>query len=123
MNTYIEINDTRYPAIITGRLADADWGNRASKAITIELSYVEALELFVDNIAWFIVQEDERQEAIEDEAGNISYETVTTVDRYDNSDYNIAGDIIDHRNGTITVKMGKPTAEELLALFEEGLSL
>lgn len=123
MNTYIEINDTRYPAIITGRLADSDWGNRASKAITIELSYAEALELFVDNTVWFIVQEDERQEAVEDEEGNISYETITTLDRYDNSDYNLAGDIIDHRNGTITIKMGKPTAEELLALFEEGLSL
>lgn len=123
MNTYIEINDTRYPAIITGRLADSDWGNRASKAITIELSYAEALELFVDNTVWFIIQEDERQEAVEDEEGNISYETITTVDRYDNSDYNLAGDIIDHRNGTITIKMGKPTAEELLALFEEGLSL
>lgn len=123
MNTYIEINDTRYPAIITGRLANSDWGNRASKAITIELSYAEALELFVDNIIWFIVQEDERQEAVEDEEGNISYKTVTTVDRYDNSDYNLAGDIIDHRNGTITVKMGKPTAEELLAILEEGLSL
>lgn len=123
MKTYIEINDTRYPAIITGRLADSDWGNRASKAITIELSYAEALELFVDNIIWFIVQEDERQEAIEDEEGNISYETITTLDRYDNSDYSLAGDIIDHRNGTITIKMGKPTAEELLALFEEGLLL
>lgn len=123
MNTYIEINDTRYPAIITGRLADSDWGNRASKAITIELSYAEALELFVDNTVWFIIQEDERQEAVEDEEGNISYETITTVDRYDNSDYNLAGDIIDHRNGTITIKMGKPTAEELLALFEEGLLL
>ena len=123
MTTYIEINDTRYPAIITGRLADSDWGNRASKAITIELSYAEALELFVDNTVWFIIQEDERQEAVEDEEGNISYETITTVDRYDNSDYNLAGDIIDHRNGTITIKMGKPTAEELLALFEEGLLL
>ena len=40
---------------------------------------------------------------------------------YDNSEYSIAGDIIDLRDGFVTVKMGKPTAEELLALLEEVL--
>jgi hypothetical protein len=42
---------------------------------------------------------------------------------YDNSDYCIVGDIISHRDGTTTVKMGKPTAEELLNMIVEGLTL
>ena len=40
---------------------------------------------------------------------------------YDNSDYSIAGPIIDHRDGHVTIKMGKPTAAELLAMLEEVL--
>ena len=34
--------------------------------------------------------------------------------RYDLSDYAKAGDIVDHRDGRITVYMGKPTEKELL---------
>ena len=41
-------------------------------------------------------------------------EIVTVFDFYDNSDYSFTGDIIDHRNGKITIKIGKPTEEEIL---------
>lgn len=101
MNTYVEINDNLYSASITGRVNDKDWDNRASKAITITMSYEDAVSLFVDDVQWYIVQEND-----------------DNTERYDNSEYSIAGDITDHRNGTITVKMGKPTAEELLAMLE-----
>ena len=114
MATYVEINGNKYKASITGRLADKDWGNRASKAIKLEMSYAEANEIFIDGIAWNIVQEVEVHERKEDENGNETTETSIKEEVYDNSDYNIAGDIIDHRDGTVTVKMGKPTAEELL---------
>ena len=30
-------------------------------------------------------------------------------DEYDNSDFNIAGDVTDHRDGTMSIKMGKAT--------------
>lgn len=121
MATYIEINGTRYPASITGRLNDKDWGNRESKAIKIEMTYADALANFIDNISWNIIQENEIQHEIIDEEGNSTFKTVIEEETYDNSDYCIAGDIIDHRDGTVTVKMGKPTAEELLALLEEVL--
>ena len=44
---------------------------------------------------------------------------VTKLEEYDNSEYSIAGDIIDHRNGKVTIKMGKSTAEELLLVLEQ----
>ena len=121
MATYVEINGNKYKASITGRLADKDWGNRASKAIKLEMSYAEANEIFIDGIAWNIVQEVEVHEHKEDENGNEVIETIIKEETYDNSDYGVAGDIIDHRDGTVTVKMGCLTAEELLAMFEEVL--
>lgn len=129
MVTYVEINNAKYPAIITGRLRDGDWDNRESKAITIEMSYEDAKNIFINDLQWNISQDREERMMVYDDEGNIKLdengiglmETVTVTDTYDNSDYSIAGDIIDHRNGKVTVKMGKPTAEELLAMLEEVL--
>ena len=47
--------------------------------------------------------------------------TIIEQEVYDNSEYSILGDITVHKDGTVTVKMGKPTAEEILAMFEEVL--
>lgn len=119
MATYIEINGNKYPASITGRLNDKDWDNRASKAIKLEMGYSDAIELFVNDLQWNIVQDIEIVKEVEDEQGNITMVPITEQESYDNSEYSIAGDIVDHRDGTITVKMGKPTAEELLAVLME----
>lgn len=122
MAIYVKINDVKYPASITGRLNDKDWDNRASKAITVEMAYEDALNTFVNDVQWSIVQDieervekrDENGEVMVNENEEVIFETVTTEESYDNSEYYLAGDITDHRNGTVTVKMGKPTAEEQL---------
>lgn len=121
MSTYIKVNDIQYPATITGRLADKEWDNRASKAIKVEMTYEDAAKLFMDDIEWYIVQENEVQIEKIDEEGNATFEPSVETEEYDNSEYCIAGSITDHRDGTITVKMGKPTAEELLIMLEEVL--
>lgn len=121
MATYIEINGVQYPAIITGRLNDIDWDNRESKFIRVEMNYNEAVELFTNDMAWNIIQDIEISKEVETPEGNYEIKVVTEQECYDNSDYTLAGDIIDHRDGTITVKMGKPTAEELLAVMDLAL--
>lgn len=133
MKIFVKVNDMRLPAVITGRLNDKDWDNRASKAIKIEMDYSDALAIFIDDVDWFIEEESERtiEKVVEraeiDEAGEehiiqeVVYETITEVITHDNSEYSLAGDIINHRDGMITVKMGKPTAKELIAMLEEGL--
>lgn len=115
MATYVEINNIKYPAMITGRLNDRDWNNRASKEITLEMTYMDAINTFVNNVQWNIIHNVEQRIEKQDDKGEIIFETVIEQEAYDNSEYNIAGDIIDHRNGKVTVKMGKPTAEEQLA--------
>lgn len=127
--TYIKINSTLYPATISGKVQDKDWDNRASKSITLEMDYATAIALFVDGLAWSIVQQievpvferDENGEFVLDENGN-RIQTGTEIEEteWDNSDYDVAGSITDHRNGTITAKMGKPTTEELLAVIMGG---
>ena len=114
MATYVEINNIKYPAVITGRLKDHDWDDRASKEITLEMTYMDAINIFVNDVQWNIVQDVEHQIEKLNDNDEITFENVIEQEVYDNSEYNIAGDIIDHRNGKVTVKMGKPTAEEQL---------
>ena len=121
MATYVEVNSQKYAASITGRLSDKDWGGRESKAIKVEMSYGNAMNIFVDDVEWNIIQEHEFNKEVVDEEGKVHFEPAIETESYDNSDYCIAGDVVDHRDGTVTVKMGKPTAAELLALLEEVL--
>ena len=104
--TYIKINNKRYAAEISGRVSDRDWDNRESKSITLEMSYEEAKSNFVDGLAWSIVYQPD---SYKDEKGEI---VIPEPVVYDNSEYNLAGDLTDHRDGTVTVKMGKLTALE-----------
>lgn len=118
--TYIEFNGVRYPATVNGKTVDRDWDGRHSKTITLEMSYADALATFVDGLAWCIVMQDEpytETTEVVDEAGEVEViETVVTPDPeyFDNSDFRVAGDIIDHRNGFVSVKMGKQTEVETM---------
>ena len=121
MATFIEVNGNRYEASITGRLNDKDWDGRESKAIKVEMSYADAVNIFVDDVDWNIVHQNTVQIMEFDEEGKEIMVDTIEEEVYDNSDFSIAGAITDHRDGTVTAKMGKPTAEELLAIFEEVL--
>lgn len=118
MTTYVQINDIQYPAIITGRLSDHEWDGRASKAITITMSYAEAVDLFVNDVEWSIAQDHEVIRELPNDNGELIPQIVIEQEIYDNSEYSLAGPITDHRDGTITIKMGKPKAEEILAMLE-----
>ena len=114
--TYIKVNNTLYPATIDGRIADYEWDRRDTKSITLGLTYAEVLALLPDNTAWSIVQKDTVQkmnsdgQPMVDDSGNPVTEEVTT--EYDNSEYSMSGVIRDNRDGTVTIKMGKPTEIE-----------
>lgn len=111
MSTYIKINsgDILYPAVITGRMADKEWDNRETKAITLEMDYATANKLFIDSVIWSIVMEHPVEIKEIDNEGNTTTKTIIETEEFDNSEYSLAGDITDHRDGTLTVKMGKLT--------------
>lgn len=104
--TYVKVNGTTYTAVINGKHIDREWNDRESKSITLAMDYATALALFVDGLNWSIVMDVEKEQ----EDGSI----VTVQEEYDNSDYSMAGSITDNRDGTLAVKMGKPTQIETL---------
>lgn len=104
--TYVKINGTTYPATINGKHIDREWNDRESKTITLEMAYADAIALFVNGLVWSILMDVEQEQ----EDGSI----VTVQEEYDNSEYSMAGSITDNRDGTLAVKMGKPTQIEKL---------
>ena len=108
--TYIKVNDTLYPAVIDGNMVNRAWDGRDTKTITLTMTHAEVASLLPDNTPWSIVQRD--MVDVLDEQGQPTGETKEVVNEYDNSEYSLAGDITDHRDGTVSIKMGKPTEAE-----------
>ena len=101
----VKINGQLYPASVDGQMVDTAWDNRSSKAITLEMDYATANAMFVNDLKWSIVDTDD-----------------TCGAEWDNSEYCVAGDLTDHRDGTITAKMGKLTdLEEAYEIMLGGI--
>ncbi len=113
MSIYVKVNGTEYPATVNGNLADRNWNGRDTKTIYLTMSHDAVAALLPDNTPWSIVMR-ETQDVL-DEQGQPTGETKEVVNEYDNSAYSLAGQITDYRNGTVSIKMGKPTAEEKLS--------
>ena len=121
--TFVKINGILYPATVNGKMIDREWSDRESKEITLEMDYVTANALFVNGLAWSIVeqeevpvyQKDENGEYVMDENGE-PIQTGTEIEEteWDNSEFSVAGAITDNRDGTLSAKMGKPTQVEKL---------
>ena len=110
MSIYVKVNNTEYPATVNGNRNDHSWGDRDTKTIRLTMTYDQVAALLPDNTPWSIVQRD--MVDVLDEQGKPTGEIKEVVNEYDNSEYSIAGDITDHRDGTVSIKMGKPTEAE-----------
>lgn len=111
----VKIAGNEFEAIVSGVANDALWGGRESKSITLTMDYETAAATFADDVPWSILYQPS------DYYDPETQQMVTPpVEEYDNSDYCILGDITVHRDGTVTVKMGKPTGEELYNILKEA---
>ena len=110
MAIYIKVNNTEYPAAVNGNRTDRAWNGRDTKTIRLTMSHDAVAALLPDNTPWSIIQRDTVD--VLDEQGKPTGETKEVVNEYDNSAYSLAGDITDHRDGTVSIKMGKPTETE-----------
>ena len=110
---YIKLNDTLYPASISGKMSDKEWDGRESKSITMTADFATVNALFPDGVAWSIVTEEtipvinDQGEPVLDDEGNPIYEVRQT--EFGNSEFCIRGDLTVHVDGTCAVKMGKAT--------------
>lgn len=112
MSIYIKVNNTEYPAEINGNPKDRSWGERDTKTITLTMTTTEVATLLPDNTPWSIVLRETVDKL--DNDGNPTGETKEVVNEWDNSAYSLSGAITDHRDGTVSIKMGKPTEAETL---------
>lgn len=118
---YVKIKGKEYPAQIIGFMEDPSWDRRESKTIIFSnnaITYKKVMDTFVDGAEWSIISE--WQEELFDEEGKPfdPPQFVTHRDEFDNSDFSLAGEVCNKRDGgTITVKMGKLT--DLESLIED----
>ena len=113
MAEFIKVNGQEYPATLIYNYKDRNWDMRETQTLFLTMSHDEAAALLPDNTPWSIVQRDTVD--VLDEQGQPTGEAKEVVNEYDNSEYSLAGDITDHRDGTVSIKMGKPTESELSA--------
>lgn len=110
---YIKINNQKYEAKILAKVRDEKWDYRESLSIKIKKSYEEVISIFANNINFFTVYEPEPKiDTVTQEL--ITFDKIET----DCSEYSVLGDITVHPDGYVTVKMGKPTAEEMLLMLQ-----
>ena len=122
---YVKVNGTLYPATIDGQMQDYQWDNRETKTITMQGTYDEIVGLFKDGTPWSIVMKETVQQRnddgslVLDKAGNPVTEEQTS--EWDNSEFSMSGPITDNRDGTVSIKMGKPTdLEDAMELLLGG---
>lgn len=109
---YIKVNDKEYEAKVVRDYSDRDWDERQTQTLYLTMTHDEVAALLPSGTPWSIVQRDTRD--VLDENGMLTGQTEEVVTEEDMSDYSLAGEITDHRDGTVSIKMGKPTEAETL---------
>lgn len=92
------------PPIIAKKIAE-NGANQDYLRITLSATYADVLAYFVDNATYAIRQFDIGE----------SGEELETYTDFDWSEYSVAKDIVDHRDGRVTVYMAKPNEQEQAA--------
>lgn len=110
MAEFIKVNGQEYPATLIYNYKDRNWDMRETQTVHLTMPYAQAAALLPDNTPWSIVRR-ETQDVL-DENGMPTGQTEEVVTEEDMSAYSLAGDITDHRDGTVSIKMGKPTETE-----------
>ena len=121
MSTILKANNTETPCEAAEQYRDSAWG-RPTCTVTIKGSAAEVAALLPNNAPWSLIE----REDVLDENGAPTGQTVDH--ERDMSEYSLSGDITDHRDGTVSIKMGKPTETEsavgaMVALTGEAVTV
>ena len=112
---YVQIGNTIIPAEVFGIERDRDWNYRHTKSVKCALTYEEAKALFVDGVEWSQIYQGPEYT---NEQGEIVTPDPIIEDK---SQFEQVLSITENRDGTVTVKMGVTTAEEINAILMGGV--
>ena len=110
MAEFIKVNGQEYPATLIYNYKDRNWGMRETQTIYLTMPYAQAAALLPSSTPWSNVFRETKDKL--DNDGNPTGQTEEVVTEEDMSAYSLAGAIVDYRDGTVTIKMGKPTEAE-----------
>ena len=110
MAEFIKVNGQEYPATLIYNYKDRNWDMRETQTVHLTMPYAQAAALLPSGTPWSIVQRETVDKL--DNDGQPTGETEEVVNEWDNSAYSLSGAITDHRDGTVSIKMGKPTETE-----------
>lgn len=110
MAEFIKVNGQEYPATLIYNYKDLNWDMRETQTVHLTMPYAQAAALLPDNTPWSNVFRETKDKL--DNDGNPTGQTEEVVTEEDMSAYSLAGEIVDHRDGTVSIKMGKPTEAE-----------
>ena len=113
MAEFIKVNGQEYPATCIYNYKDRNWDMRESVAVHLTMPYAQAAALLTTGTPWFNVFRETKD--VLDNDGNPTGQTEEVVTEEDMSAYSLAGEITDYRDGTVSIKMGKPTEAEASA--------
>lgn len=110
MAEFIKVNGQEHPAACIYNYKDRNWDMRETQTVHLTMPYAQAAALLPSGSPWSIVFRETKDKL--DNDGNPTGQTEEVVTEEDTSTYSLAGDITDHRDGTVSIKMGKPTETE-----------
>lgn len=110
MAEFIKVNGQEYPATLIYNYKDRNWDMRETQTVNLTMPYAQAASLLTTGTPWFNVFRETVDKL--DNDGNPTGQTEEVVTEEDMSAYSLAGEIVDHRDGTVSIKMGKPTETE-----------
>ena len=105
MAEFIKVNGQEYPAEVIYLYKDRNWNDRDVRNVFLNLPYDQVVALMPTGTKW----------------SSILKENDVVVEETDMSEFYIAGQVVDYRNGTVSIKMGKPTETEKSSYTVEAL--
>lgn len=113
MAEFIKVNGVEYPATLIYNYKDRNWDMRETQTVHLTMPYAQAAALLLSGTPWSNVFRETKD--VLDADRNPTGQTEEVVTEEDMSVYSLSGAITDHRDGTVSIKMGKPTESELSA--------
>ena len=96
MSEFIKVNGQEYPAEVIYLYKDRSWNDRDVRNVFLNLPYDQVVALMPTSTKWSSILKDDD----------------VVVEETDMSEFSIAGQVVDYRDGTVSIKMGKPTETE-----------